>query len=117
MKTARVRRTGRAHPLRMYLSFVLSSVVSFVKKNSAALGRRRKGRPIMTAMPDWDGKRLCIKSNTAAAAMALRATCGRLNKLITHTRVFPLSQKFSRTLDIYAIPMSWTTAAAKRLTQ
>lgn len=53
----------------------------------ATLGRRIKGSPIKTAMPGWDGTRPGIKSNTAAA-MALRAACGRINELIIHTSGF-----------------------------
>ena len=65
--------------------------MSKYKNTETVLGRRRKGSPLMTAMPDWNGTRSCIKANTAAA-MALRAACGRINKLITHAL-----QQFCRT--------------------
>ena len=47
----------------------------------------------MTAMPAWDRTWSC-KNNTAAAT-ALRAACGRINKLITHTGRIKIDGKIS----------------------
>lgn len=63
-RATRVRETSRARLQRMYLSFVLP----FVKLSTAALGRRKKRSPIMTAIQA--GTRYGHVNNTTAAPAA-----------------------------------------------
>ena len=78
-------------------------------------------------MSVWDRMRSLCKSNTAAA-MGLRPACSRVIikdkhtayiylTLLAHTPAYSLFQKFSHSLDIYAIPIPYTTAATKYHTQ